>query len=263
MDRIRVDTDELKAKSKAIETSAGVFAQAGKDILAYSATVPSYDGQLSTSARAAALEINRQCQAVHTSYISDSQSLSKTAQAFAEADSQIITGISNSSDQLAAGSAIGIFGLDIGGIPGVIGWIDDGKTIILWIGGLKMVLDKSKLTEEQLQYYADFKKAVGDVYDNLKSLLIAAGLDASAAIILLAAIIEATATSPADLFPAVGQGKAFVEFCIIVGSIIGLAAETADVVNDMYKLYCSISDLTTAWNNLATSGAAESIEKTY
>lgn len=90
MERIRVDTDELKTKSKAFETSAGVFAQAGKDILAYAASLPSYDGQLSTPARAAALEINRQCQDVHSSYLNDAQSLARTAQAFADVDNQTV-----------------------------------------------------------------------------------------------------------------------------------------------------------------------------
>ena len=90
MERIRVDTDELKTKSNALETSAGIFAQAGKDILAYAASMPSYDGQLSTPARAAALEINRQCQDVYSLYLNDAQSLARTAQAFADVDNQTV-----------------------------------------------------------------------------------------------------------------------------------------------------------------------------
>jgi uncharacterized protein YukE len=91
MERIRVNTEELKDKSKVFESSAGVFSQAGKEILSFAAGLPSYDGQLSGPARAAALEINRQCQDVHSCLMNDAQSLAKTAQAFEDADNQTIT----------------------------------------------------------------------------------------------------------------------------------------------------------------------------
>jgi uncharacterized protein YukE len=90
MERIRVNTEELKEKSKAFESSAGVFSEAGKEILAFVAGLPSYDGQLSTPARAAALEINRQCQDLKYCLLDDAQSLVKTAQAFEDVDNQTI-----------------------------------------------------------------------------------------------------------------------------------------------------------------------------
>jgi uncharacterized protein YukE len=90
MERIRVDSDELKAKSKAFETSAGIFAEAGKEILAVAAALPSYDGQLSGPARAAALEINKQCQDIHTALTTDADSLMRIAKAFEETDLQTI-----------------------------------------------------------------------------------------------------------------------------------------------------------------------------
>ena len=90
MDRIRVNTEELRQKSKEFESSAEAYAQVGKDILSFVGGLPSYDGQLSTPARAAALEINRQCQDLHGSYTNISQSLARTAQAFEEADNQAV-----------------------------------------------------------------------------------------------------------------------------------------------------------------------------
>lgn len=95
MDRIRVNTEELRQKSKVFKSSADVYAQAGKDILSFVAGLPSYDGQLSGPARATALEINRQCQDLHDCLISDAQSLVKTAKAFEDVDNQIINALSD------------------------------------------------------------------------------------------------------------------------------------------------------------------------
>jgi hypothetical protein len=90
MERIRVNTEDLKDKSKVFESSAAIFSQAGKDILSFAVGLPSYDGQLSGPARAAALEINRQCQDVHSCLMNDAHSLAKTARAFEDADNQTI-----------------------------------------------------------------------------------------------------------------------------------------------------------------------------
>ncbi len=101
MERIRVDTDKLKDHSKVFESSAEVFAQAGKDILNFAATLPSYDGQLSTPARAAALEINRQCQELSACLSSDAQSLAKTAKAFEDVDQETINAFDGFKNGLA------------------------------------------------------------------------------------------------------------------------------------------------------------------
>jgi uncharacterized protein YukE len=90
MERIRVDTEKLKEKSKVFESSAGVYARAGKEILAFAAGLPSCDGQLSNPARAAALEINRQCQDINVCYSNDAELLGKTAKVFEEVDRQIM-----------------------------------------------------------------------------------------------------------------------------------------------------------------------------
>jgi len=96
MERIRVNTEELRQYSKVFESSADVFAEAGKDILYVAAGLPSYDGQLSAPARAAALEINRQCQDIRDCYKNDAQSLAKTAQLFEDVDNQTINIMSES-----------------------------------------------------------------------------------------------------------------------------------------------------------------------
>lgn len=91
MERIKVDTTVLREKSKVFETSAGVYAKGGSELLSLVAGLPSYDGQLSGPARATALEVNRKCQELHDCYLSDAQSLVKTAQAFEDVDGQTIT----------------------------------------------------------------------------------------------------------------------------------------------------------------------------
>jgi uncharacterized protein YukE len=90
MERLRVDTDKLIHQSKEFESSATVFSQAGKEILGFVAGLPSYDGQLSTPARSASLEIHRQCQDLYEAYKSDSQSLARTAKVFEDVDNQSI-----------------------------------------------------------------------------------------------------------------------------------------------------------------------------
>jgi hypothetical protein len=104
MKRIRVNTEELKDKSKAFESSAGVFSEAGKELMAFVAGLPSYDGQLSPPARAAALEINRQCQDLHDGFMSDSQSLAKTALAFENVDKQTINILESAQGDIANAS---------------------------------------------------------------------------------------------------------------------------------------------------------------
>jgi hypothetical protein len=104
-DHIRADTDKLKTHSKNFESSAGVFAQAGKEILALASGLPSYDGQLSAPARAAALEINRQCQEMHGYYAGDAQSLVRTAQAFETVDNQVIYALRQNQFYLASENA--------------------------------------------------------------------------------------------------------------------------------------------------------------
>ncbi len=119
MERIKVDTDLLKEKSKVFETSASVYAQSGKEILSFAASLPSYDGQLSGPARASALEINRQCQELHDCLLSDAQSLAKTAQAFEDVDNRAIDAFGASQASLSDYSTeYELFGTESdGGLP--------------------------------------------------------------------------------------------------------------------------------------------------
>jgi hypothetical protein len=172
-DRIRVDTDELKTKSKALETSAGVFAQAGKDILAYAASLPSYDGQLSTPARAAALEINRQCQDVHSSYMSDSQSLARTAQAFADVDNQTVDVFGENTALLSESPLYGGPGGEVapnkrGGNYNFLGYEDYGDYVILWKNGEPHTII---VTDENRAMVEKYEKDVDDYCKNLADFL--------------------------------------------------------------------------------------------
>ena len=153
-DRIRADTEKLKIHSKNFETSAGVFAQAGKEILALASGLPSYDGQLSSPARAAALEINRQCQGMHGYYAGDAQSLVRTAQAFETVDNQTIRIIGENLTILQAVSRLfGITGkgpcslsLDVvvprEGRTDTIAYEEDENTVALWIDGKLLIINK-------------------------------------------------------------------------------------------------------------------------
>ncbi len=88
MTRIRVNTEDLKAKAKDFESAAYAFNKAGDDILAAAMAMPSYDGQLSGPARKAGYEIQAGCREIKSGLSSDAESLRKTAQAFEEVDNQ-------------------------------------------------------------------------------------------------------------------------------------------------------------------------------
>jgi hypothetical protein len=269
MERIRIDTDELKAKSKAIETSAGVFSQAGKDILAYAAGLPSYDGQLSNPARAASLEINRQCQDVQGSYINDSQSLTRTAYAFEEVDKSAVEGLATLTSglkgsvfittQTSVPSSIAQFSTRSGGIPGVFGWTDDGKTVTLFLFGHVMILDKSKLTEAQLKALEKFEDDIENFYKDLAALALALGVDFAALIVLVGTALESLFTAPADAVPGFGQLKAFGEFLVILGSALGVGVATLACLWEVYLIYWDYSDIVDDWNAIVSSGPVESI----
>ena len=100
MERIRVDTDELKAKAKVFETSANVYSKSGDEILGFVAGLPSYDGQLSGPARATALEINRQCKEIHAGYKSDADELVRIAKAFEDIDNTTINSLQSFSSEI-------------------------------------------------------------------------------------------------------------------------------------------------------------------
>jgi uncharacterized protein YukE len=71
MTRIRVNTEDLKAKAKDFESAADAFSRAGDDIAAAAAAMPSYDGQLSGPARKAGAEIQSQARDMKTTLTND------------------------------------------------------------------------------------------------------------------------------------------------------------------------------------------------
>jgi hypothetical protein len=158
-ERIRVDTDELKNQAIDFETSAGVFARAGKEILTFAAGLPSYDGQLSAPARAAALEINRQCQNLHSSYGSGAESLAKTAQAFEEVDKQTIDMLTDQQTDIL------IYNKEIlstqgpstpvkaGGRKDVISYEDYGDYVIFWKNSKSIAIYKTDQNRALIQQY--------------------------------------------------------------------------------------------------------------
>ena len=100
--RIRVDTDDLKAKAKDYQSAADSFGKAGDDILSVALSLPSYDGQLSGPARAAGYEIQRQSREVQAGLAGDAQSLQRSAQAFEAVDNEAIDGFGASQASLIA-----------------------------------------------------------------------------------------------------------------------------------------------------------------
>jgi hypothetical protein len=168
MKRIRVDTDKLKAHSRQFESSAAVFSQVGKDILSFAVGLPSYGGQLSTPARAAALEINRQCQEVSGCYSSDAQSLARTAMAFEAVDDQTanlfeenLSIVNFAPLGLRSGRKIqNSLSSDIiipqEGKKGIIAYEEDEDTVTLWVDGKQLIINKND------PRYLDWKSRIDD-----------------------------------------------------------------------------------------------------
>jgi uncharacterized protein YukE len=265
MTRIHVNTEDLKKSAKDFDSAAEAFARAGDDILETAMSMPSYDGQLFGPARKMGYAIQNQCREIKTALADDAESLRKTAQTFEEVDNKVVNSINNSINILATATIIETtikapempctFTSDWGGLPDVAGWKDDGKTITIWIDGLTMVLDKSKMTEKDLEAFEDFKRAVVDVYKFLLYLAAACTLDLAAIGALIVLIIESSATAPADIIVI----KPMAEFIAAMIIALGIIGSTWAVYATLIDLYLSLSDMTSAWNKLIQSGAVKSI----
>jgi uncharacterized protein YukE len=262
MARIRVNTEDLKNKAKDFDSAAEACRRAGDDILAAAMAMPSYDGQLSGPARKAGYEIQKQTRELSTALASDAESLRKTAQSFEEVDNAVITEISGSITTLRGAvllakysgtpSTVCTFNTDSGGISGLLGWEDNGSTFTVFILGRTMVLDKSKLTDEQIE---DYQEAVEDYYDALMALAFALGMDGAAVAALIGSILWSMVTVPADAFPGLGQVKAFADFLMMAGSALGVAVSTLACVWELYQVYDAYIDVVDEWNDLAATGA--------
>jgi uncharacterized protein YukE len=177
MERIKIDTDLLKEKSKVFETSAGVYAQAGSELLSFVAGLPSYDGQLSGPARATALEVNRQCQELYDCYLNDAKSLVKTAQAFEDVDNSVIKNMNDLTNILVEFEnkiETGV-GNIAGGIPGFIEGLVIGATgsLLIGMGGEQIVVDKVKeiINGELDDHIRGGSSSIGYDYDPLTKTL--------------------------------------------------------------------------------------------
>jgi hypothetical protein len=100
MARIRVDTDDLKNRAKNFASAADAFTKAGDDILATAMSLPSYEGQLSGPARAAAYEIQRQNRDIKVNLLVDADSLKNTLLEFEAMDTHTIGVFSQCQDSL-------------------------------------------------------------------------------------------------------------------------------------------------------------------
>ena len=191
MKRIRVDTDELKTKARDFEESAGSIARAGDEVLTVAMGLPSYEGQLSTPARAAGYEIQRRSREVQENLNRDAESLTKTAQAFESVDHQAIDGISQSKDLLFSPAALGIKGIDIG--TSYLGYRDDGlsDTVILCMYGICRKIPRAG-NEEAI---AEFKNEVDDYERHKADMLAKFDALCTAALIALAGVIAVGAAT--------------------------------------------------------------------
>ncbi len=262
MTRIRVNTEDLRNKAKDFDSAAEAWKLAGDDILAAAMAMPSYDGQLSGPARKAGYEIQTQARELSTALAGNAESLRKTAQAFEEVDNTAIAGISDSITSLGGSillakysgipSTVCTFTADSGGISGFIGWEDNGSTFIVFLPGRTMVLDKSKLTDEQIE---DFQEAVEDYYDALMALAIALGMDVASVAALFGSILFAMFTVPADAIPGFGQVKVFAEFVVMAAAALGTTVSTLACIWELYQVYDAYNDVVDEWNGLAATGA--------
>ncbi len=227
MARIRVDTDDLKAKAKDFETAANAFNKAGDEIAAAAMGMPSYDGQLSGPARAAGYEIQRQSREVQALLAGDAQSLQKTAQAFEEANNQAIDAFGQNQELLASHTPDKLQGIDIGNA--YLGYRDDGlsETVILCMYGVCNVIPR-KGNELVI---ADFEKKVDDYVKDEKTMWDEWNKTVEAAVIASGLLIGLTIiTGGTAAFVAAGLGAA--------GSIGGEILESKackDAQTDMAK----------------------------
>lgn len=227
MGRIRVNTDDLKAKAKDFETAANAFNTAGDDILATAMAMPSYDGQLSGPARAAGYEIQRQSREVQTLLSGDAQSLQKTAQAFEEVDNQAIDIFTQNQESLASyGSPAELTGIDQGN--SYLGYRDDGLTdtvILCMYGECREVTRKGNETAIDL-----FEAAVNKYYLDKKA-RDAKDLEIKATIVIGTATIEGAGLATGGIGAVIAGIGVAIRFGILLKDINDIQVE---MVKDSY-----------------------------
>jgi uncharacterized protein YukE len=162
MDRIRVDTEELRKSAKDIAASADAIGKAGDEILAVAASLPSYEGQLSGPARKAGYEIQSQLRDLKTALAADSDSLLKTAQAFETVDAATVQNLGENTALLSSGGQDGgLTPIRQGGSPTFLGfdflaYQDYGYFVEFWRNGETIIIPVTDENRELIKKYEDY-----------------------------------------------------------------------------------------------------------
>jgi hypothetical protein len=90
MNRICIDTDQIKKIADAVESAAGTFTEAGDRILRTASGLPGYGSQLSTPANATGCACQGMCRSLCRDLQGAAQSLRETAQAFEAVDDRMV-----------------------------------------------------------------------------------------------------------------------------------------------------------------------------
>jgi uncharacterized protein YukE len=165
MKRIRVNTEELKAKSKDFDSAASLFSSAGEEILAVAMSMPSYDGQLSGPARTAGSEIQSQGRSLNASLSNDAESLSTTAKEFEVEDNKTINLFQENLADISAPYGYYTPGTEFdvpikkGGNHDWLGYEEHGSYVVIWRNGESVTI---YITEENRELIDQYEKAVGD-----------------------------------------------------------------------------------------------------
>ncbi len=246
MARIRVNTDDLKTKAKDLETAANAFNTAGDKILAAAMAMPSYEGQLSSPARAAAYEIQRQSREVQASLSSDAQSLQKTAQDFENVNNQTVDIIGENTALLSDSPIYGGPGgendapIRQGGSPDILGfdflaYKDYGDYVIIWRNGKTTTIIVTDQNRSLVQQYEndldDYFKNLTGFLSTIQSLLLAnISIDKIIAVIVLLIGANLLSAGLIDLIPGISStvALAFGSSADAVREVSGLS--TLDII---------------------------------
>jgi hypothetical protein len=151
MARIRVDTEDLKAKAKDFESAADAFNRAGDEIAALAMAMPSYDGQLSGPARKAGYEIQSQAREMKTALTNNALFLQKAGQDFERVENATIEVLNASSTSVRTSMFAAGDGGDIVlkyqedgpliGLKDFIGYKQDGWILTIYCNGKSVSFD--------------------------------------------------------------------------------------------------------------------------
>jgi hypothetical protein len=264
MARIRVDTEDLKAKAKDFEAAADAFNRAGDEIAALAMAMPSYDGQLSGPARKAGFEIQSQAREMKAALANDALYLQKAAQDFEEVDNSIVDGLNNSSMKINDShynklqnykQKLSLTFSSKSGGGDQLGWSDDGTTITMWAFGKTVKLDKSQMTPEELEAFETYKTKVKDLYDDIMYFALALGVDFVAIGTFVSLCLVALGTCAFDAIPVGGWMKAAGEFIGIVTAGMGIVVSSTAALWEAMQVIGDAVQINNSWETLSKSSA--------